>query len=28
VTCDPQQFPARVKVKRLTAEVLLGDIGP
>jgi hypothetical protein len=28
LTCDPQQFPARVKVKKLTAEVLLGDIGP
>jgi hypothetical protein len=28
VTCDPQQFPARVKVKKLTAEVLLGAIGP
>jgi hypothetical protein len=28
VTCDAKQFPARLKVKKLTAEVLLGDIGP
>jgi hypothetical protein len=28
VTCDPMQFPARLKIKKLTAEVLLGDIGP
>jgi hypothetical protein len=28
VTCDPQQFPARLKVKTLTAEVLLGDVLP
>jgi hypothetical protein len=27
VTCDAMQFPARLKVKKLTAEVLLGDIG-
>jgi hypothetical protein len=26
LTCDAQQFPARLKVKRLTAEVLLGDV--
>jgi hypothetical protein len=26
VTCDPQQFPARLKVKTFTADVLLGDI--
>src|SRR5207244_6362490 len=26
LTCDPQQFPARIKVKKLTAEVLLGDV--
>jgi hypothetical protein len=26
LTCDPQQFPARLKVKKLTADVLLGDI--
>lgn len=26
LTCDPQQFPARLKVKLLTADVLLGDI--
>jgi hypothetical protein len=25
LTCDPLQFPARLKLKRLTAEVLLGD---
>jgi hypothetical protein len=25
-TCDPQQFPARLKIKKLTADVLLGDI--
>jgi hypothetical protein len=25
VTCNPQLFPARLKVKKLTAEVLLGD---
>jgi hypothetical protein len=28
ITCDPQQFAAHLKVKKLTAEVLLGDIGP
>jgi hypothetical protein len=27
-TCDPQQFPARIKLKKLTAEVLLGDVVP
>jgi hypothetical protein len=27
-TCDPKQFPARLKLKTLTAEVLLGDLGP
>jgi hypothetical protein len=26
LTCDPQEFPARLKVKRLTAEVLVGDV--
>lgn len=26
--CNPQQFPARLKLKKLTAEVLLGDILP
>jgi hypothetical protein len=26
LTCDPQNFPARLKVKKLTADVLLGDI--
>jgi hypothetical protein len=26
LTCDPMQFPARLKVKALTADVLLGDI--
>jgi hypothetical protein len=26
--CTPMQFPARLKIKKLTAEVLLGDIGP
>jgi hypothetical protein len=26
LTCDPQEFPARLKVKKLTADVLLGDI--
>jgi hypothetical protein len=25
LTCDPMNFPARLKLKRLTAEVLLGD---
>jgi hypothetical protein len=28
VACDAQQFPARLKLKKLTAEVLLGDLGP
>jgi hypothetical protein len=28
ITCDARQFPARLKLKKLTAEVLLGDIGP
>jgi hypothetical protein len=28
LTCDPEQFPARLKLKKLSAEVLLGDIGP
>jgi hypothetical protein len=27
-TCDPKEFPARIKLKKLTAEVLLGDLGP
>jgi hypothetical protein len=27
-TCVPEQFPARLKFKRLTAEVILGDIFP
>jgi hypothetical protein len=27
-TCDAQEFPARLKVKKLTAEVLLGDVLP
>jgi hypothetical protein len=26
VTCNAQQFPARLKLKKLTAEVLLGDV--
>lgn len=26
VTCSPEEFPARLKVKTLTADVLLGDI--
>jgi hypothetical protein len=26
LTCDAQQFPARLKLKRMTAEVLLGDV--
>jgi hypothetical protein len=26
LTCDPQEFPARLKVKTLSADVLLGDI--
>lgn len=26
--CNPQQFPARLKLKKLTAEVLLGDVLP
>ena len=26
--CNPQPFPARLKLKKLTAEVLLGDIFP
>jgi hypothetical protein len=26
VTCDPEQFPARLKIKTLTADVLVGDI--
>jgi hypothetical protein len=26
VTCDPQSFPARVKVEKVTAELLLGDV--
>jgi hypothetical protein len=26
LSCDPQNFPARLKVKKLTADVLLGDI--
>jgi hypothetical protein len=25
LTCDPMSFPARLKLKRMTAEVLLGD---
>jgi hypothetical protein len=25
-TCDPLQFPARLRMKKLTADVLLGDI--
>ena len=28
ITCDPMQFPARLKLKKLTAEVLLGDAMP
>jgi hypothetical protein len=28
VTCTPAQFPARLKLKKLSAEVLLGDVGP
>jgi hypothetical protein len=28
LTCAPEQFPARLKLKKLTAEVLLGDVGP
>jgi hypothetical protein len=27
-TCDPQLFPARIKFKTLSAEVLLGDVVP
>lgn len=27
VSCDPMQFAARLKIKKLTAEVLLGDVG-
>ena len=26
--CDPKSFPARLKLKKLTAEVLLGDVFP
>jgi hypothetical protein len=26
--CDPQQFPARLKFKKVTAELLLGDVLP
>jgi len=26
LACDPMQFPARLKIKKLTADVLLGDI--
>lgn len=25
MTCDPEQFPARLKIKKLTAEVIVGD---
>jgi hypothetical protein len=28
LTCNAVSFPARLKLKKLTAEVLLGDIGP